>query len=131
MTPGTATLCRKHGVMRPALFGSVARGDMTTASDLNLLVEFMPDKWRLLQPIERLIDVLSITDRDDEYEQLVAVDGVNDAIVTGSATEDSRPISSDKFQFLRVVEGIELYFGNEISDVSLDGSWMSCGFSCR
>jgi len=37
-----ASLCRRHGVRRLAVFGSVARGDSGSNSDLDLLVEFLP-----------------------------------------------------------------------------------------
>ena len=35
-----AELCRKHGVMRLALFGSVLREDFSPESDIDVLVEF-------------------------------------------------------------------------------------------
>lgn len=35
---------RQYGVLRAALFGSIARGDATETSDVDLLVEFGPDK---------------------------------------------------------------------------------------
>ena len=38
-----ADLCRRHGVRKLCLFGSAARGEMGTGSDLDLLVEFDPD----------------------------------------------------------------------------------------
>jgi predicted nucleotidyltransferase len=34
---------RRYSVQRAALFGSAARGDMTEQSDVDLLVEFLPD----------------------------------------------------------------------------------------
>lgn len=33
-------ICRQHGIVRVGLFGSVARGEATEESDLDLLVEF-------------------------------------------------------------------------------------------
>jgi hypothetical protein len=36
------SLCRRHGVRRLAVFGSIARGDPGSESDLDLLVEFLP-----------------------------------------------------------------------------------------
>ena len=33
-------LCRKHGITRLRLFGSYARGDQTSESDVDLLVDF-------------------------------------------------------------------------------------------
>ena len=35
---------RKHGIARLALFGSVLRDDFTPESDVDFLVEFMPDR---------------------------------------------------------------------------------------
>lgn len=37
-----ATFCRRHGVRRLALFGSVLRDDFTDDSDIDVLVEFLP-----------------------------------------------------------------------------------------
>ena len=38
-----ADFCRRNHVRRLALFGSVLRDDFTSASDVDLLVEFEPD----------------------------------------------------------------------------------------
>ena len=35
-------LCRKHGVLSLALFGSAARGELKPESDVDLLIEFKP-----------------------------------------------------------------------------------------
>lgn len=56
--PGTSALCRKHGIMRLGIFGSAARGDMKAGSDLDLLVEFMPQKSPTLAALTRLKDEL-------------------------------------------------------------------------
>ena len=37
-------LCRKHGVVRLALFGSAARGELRPDSDIDVLVEFVPGR---------------------------------------------------------------------------------------
>lgn len=34
--------CRNHGVARLSLFGSILRHDFTPASDIDLLIEFLP-----------------------------------------------------------------------------------------
>lgn len=39
-----ADFCRRHGVTRLALFGSVLRDDFTAASDIDVLVEFAPGR---------------------------------------------------------------------------------------
>ena len=37
------SLCRRYGVMELSLFGSAARGEMRADSDIDILVEFLPD----------------------------------------------------------------------------------------
>ena len=39
-----ARFCRDRGIRRLALFGSVLRDDFTPASDLDLLVEYLPGR---------------------------------------------------------------------------------------
>ncbi len=39
-----ADFCRRHHIRRLALFGSVLRDDFTPESDVDVLVEFEPDK---------------------------------------------------------------------------------------
>ncbi|MEQ1851645.1 MAG: nucleotidyltransferase family protein [Chthoniobacteraceae bacterium] len=36
--------CRQHGIRRLALFGSVLRDDFTPASDVDMLVEYLPGR---------------------------------------------------------------------------------------
>jgi predicted nucleotidyltransferase len=44
-----AAFCRKHGVVRLSLFGSVLRSDYDpTRSDIDVLVEFLPSAHRSL-----------------------------------------------------------------------------------
>lgn len=38
-----AAVCRRHGIRRLAVFGSVLREDFTPDSDLDVLVEFEPE----------------------------------------------------------------------------------------
>jgi hypothetical protein len=44
-------ICRKYGIRRLSVFGSTVRGEQTAESDIDLLVEFDPD--RHLSLIER------------------------------------------------------------------------------
>ena len=37
-----AEICRKYGISEMALFGSAARGDMNSNSDIDILVDFEP-----------------------------------------------------------------------------------------
>lgn len=39
-----ATLCRKYGIRKLSLFGSAARNELTPESDIDLMVEFDPEK---------------------------------------------------------------------------------------
>ena len=39
-----AAFCRRNGIKRLALFGSVLRDDFTSESDVDVLVEFEPDR---------------------------------------------------------------------------------------
>lgn len=39
-----AAFCRRNGIRRLALFGSVLREDFTAGSDIDVLVEFEPDR---------------------------------------------------------------------------------------
>ena len=41
---GIAQICRKHGIRRLALFGSVLRDDFGPDSDIDVLVEFEPGR---------------------------------------------------------------------------------------
>lgn len=54
-------LAERYGVRDLALFGSVARGEATETSDVDLLVEFDPDK----------ITLTSFLDFTDELEALL------------------------------------------------------------
>jgi len=38
-----ADFCRRHGIARLSLFGSVIRDDFTPESDVDVLVEFVPE----------------------------------------------------------------------------------------
>ncbi len=39
-----ASFCREHGIRRLSLFGSVTRADFTPASDVDVLVEYLPGR---------------------------------------------------------------------------------------
>ena len=41
---GLAAFCRTHGIRRLALFGSALRADFGAESDIDVLVEFVPDR---------------------------------------------------------------------------------------
>jgi uncharacterized protein len=39
-----ARFCERHGVKRLSLFGSILRGELRPDSDIDVLVEFLPDR---------------------------------------------------------------------------------------
>ena len=54
-----AEFCRRHGIARLSLFGSVLRDDFTPESDIDVLVEFLPDRTPTLASIAVMEDDLS------------------------------------------------------------------------
>ncbi len=58
-----AQLCRRHGIRRLSLFGSVLKGAARPDSDVDLLVEFMPDA----KP-----SYLDLAEIEEEFSRLVA-----------------------------------------------------------
>jgi len=42
-TEALAALCRRHAIIRVSLFSSVLKGTAGPASDIDLLLEFMPE----------------------------------------------------------------------------------------
>lgn len=42
--PELESFCRRHGIQKLAFFGSVLRDDFTPESDIDVLVEFAPDR---------------------------------------------------------------------------------------
>jgi hypothetical protein len=54
-----AAFCRKHGIRRLAIFGSALRDDFRPDSDVDVLVEFQPDRIPGLLGVARLERELS------------------------------------------------------------------------
>lgn len=54
-------ICKRYKIIELALFGSALREDFTEKSDIDLLVEFMPDSG---------ITLFNIVDLKDEFEKL-------------------------------------------------------------
>lgn len=54
----------RYGAVNPRVFGSVARGDATASSDLDLLVDLLPDVRSPLMRVagmgEELLDILGV-----------------------------------------------------------------------
>lgn len=56
-----ADFCRRHGIRRLSLFGSVLRDDFRPDSDVDVLVEFQPDKivgWEIVTIEDELSQLL-------------------------------------------------------------------------
>jgi hypothetical protein len=56
-----AEFCRRHGIRRLSLFGSVLRDDFRPDSDVDVLVEFQPDKvvgWEIVSIEDELSQLL-------------------------------------------------------------------------
>ena len=51
--------CRKHGIRRFAIFGSALRSDFSDESDVDVLVEFHPDRVPTLFDVARMEQELS------------------------------------------------------------------------
>ena len=80
-------LCQKYFVRELSLFGSAARGDMTPASDIDLLVEFTPDaKVDLLDFAGLMLDLTQLVGRKVD---LVSRNGLKPRI-RSSVLQDAR-----------------------------------------
>lgn len=80
-------LCQKYFVRELSLFGSAARGDMTPASDIDLLVEFIPDaKVDLLDFAGLMLDLTQLVGRKVD---LVSKNGLK-ARIRSSVLQDAR-----------------------------------------
>jgi predicted nucleotidyltransferase len=56
-----AEFCRRHGIRRLSLFGSVLRDDFRPDSDVDILVEFLPEKavgWEIINIEDELSQLL-------------------------------------------------------------------------
>ena len=52
-------ILRRYGAVNPLLFGSVARGDATSESDIDLLVDLLPDGGNPLLRVAGIAEELS------------------------------------------------------------------------
>jgi predicted nucleotidyltransferase len=60
LTKRIEPILQRHGIIKAAVFGSIARGESTKSSDIDLLVEFPPsasllDLVGLTQDLEKLL----------------------------------------------------------------------------
>lgn len=57
-------LCQRYGVRELSVFGSAARGEMRPDSDIDLLVEFLPEaKGGLVERAGLMLDLATLTGR--------------------------------------------------------------------
>ena len=73
LLPALREILRRHGVTRAAFFGSVARGQETESSDVDLLVEFAPGRSLLNQAALEL-DLIALFGREVEVVTYQSLD---------------------------------------------------------
>lgn len=69
-------ICRRHGAHLPRLFGSIARGESTPESDIDLLVEMEAGR-SLLDQAALLVELRDLLGRDVD---VVTTDGLRNRI---------------------------------------------------
>ncbi|HEY7092924.1 MAG TPA: nucleotidyltransferase family protein [Ktedonobacterales bacterium] len=87
LMPALREILGRHGVTRAAFFGSVARGQETEQSDIDLLVEVAPGR-SLLDQAALELDLVALFDREVEvvtYQSL-------DPRIRQQALHDQAPI---------------------------------------
>ena len=84
-----AELCRQYQVRELSVFGSVARGDMRTDSDVDLLVEFLPEaEISLLEHAGLMLDLSELLGRRVD---LVSKRGLK-PLIRYSILQEARPV---------------------------------------
>jgi predicted nucleotidyltransferase len=82
-----AEICRRYGVRELAVFGSVARGEMRPGSDIDLLVEFLPEaEPGLLDHAGLMLDLSDLLGRKVD---LVSKKGLK-PLIRDSVIQDAR-----------------------------------------
>lgn len=79
------TIAEQHGAYNLRVFGSVARGEARIDSDVDFLVEFLPqrnllDRIGLIQDLEELlgrkVDVAKLSNLPDDIRSTVSVEAI-------------------------------------------------------
>jgi hypothetical protein len=84
-----AELCRRYQVRELAVFGSAARGEMRPDSDVDLLVEFLPEaEIGLLEHAGLMLDLSELLGRRVD---LVSKRGLK-ALIRDSIIREARPV---------------------------------------
>ena len=82
-----AETCRRYGVRELSVFGSAARGDLRPDSDIDLLVEFLPEaEPGLLDHAGLMLDLSALLDRKVD---LVSKNGLK-PLIRESVSQDAR-----------------------------------------
>jgi predicted nucleotidyltransferase len=82
-------LCRRYSVRELAVFGSAARGEMRPDSDIDLLVEFLPDaEIGLLEHAGLMLDLSELLGRKVD---LVSKRGLK-PLIRDSILREARPV---------------------------------------
>ncbi len=82
-------LCRRYSVRELAVFGSAARGEMRPDSDIDLLVEFLPDaEIGLLEHAGLMLDLSDLLGRKVD---LVSKRGLK-PLIRDSILREARPV---------------------------------------
>jgi predicted nucleotidyltransferase len=82
-----AELCRRYHVQELAVFGSAARGEMRADSDIDLLVEFLPDAE--IDLVDHAGLMLDLSDLLDRRVDLVSKNGLK-PLIRDSVLEQAR-----------------------------------------
>jgi predicted nucleotidyltransferase len=84
-----ADLCRQYHVRELSLFGSAARGEMSPDSDIDLLVEFLPDaSIGLIEYAGLMLDLAKLLGRKVD---LVSKRGLK-PLIRDSVLAEARPL---------------------------------------
>jgi hypothetical protein len=84
-----AELCRRYGVRELSVFGSAARGELRTDSDIDVLVDFLPDAEIGL--IEYAGLMLDLSDLIGRKVDLVSRNGLK-PLIRGSILSEARSL---------------------------------------
>lgn len=80
-----AAFCRKHGIRRFSLFGSVLRDDFGPDSDVDVLAEFRPDvRYSLFDLVDMEDELSGIVGRKAEIVEFEALRPWMQELVAGS-----------------------------------------------
>ena len=84
-----AELCRRHHVSQLSVFGSAARGEMRADSDIDFLVEFLPDaEIGLLEHAGLMLDLSELLGRKVDLVSKRALK----PLIRESIIQEARPV---------------------------------------